>query len=76
MFLPTDATHLCNEISKVVQLETDDVPIKNEHVCRYQTKATSCATIGVVVPTDDNFCATTKKCRKLISKAYVQLPRN
>ena len=27
MFLPTDATHLCNKISKTVQLKKDGVPI-------------------------------------------------
>ena len=64
MFLPTDVTHLCNKISKTVQLEAYDVSYKNEHVTTCQTRATSCATTGIIVPTDYNFCATTKKCRK------------
>ena len=29
-----------------------------------KTRATSCATTGIIVPTDYSFCATTKKCRK------------
>ena len=62
MFLPTDVTHLCNKISKIVQLETYDVSY--EHVTRCQTRATNCATTGIIVPTDYSFCATTKKCRK------------
>ena len=64
MFLPTDVTHLCNKISKTVQLETYDMPYKNEHVTRCQTRYTSCATIGIIVPTDYGICATTNKCRK------------
>ena len=36
MFLPTVVTHLCNKISKNVQLETYDVSYKNEHVTTCQ----------------------------------------